>query len=46
MAVRGVKPYWLSGKEKVSCGRVSKEGHGDNLLEHEMTHLRRFLERG
>ena len=27
-----VKTYWLTGKEKVLCAVVSKEGHTDSVL--------------
>ena len=29
--------YWLSDKEKVQSGVVSKEGNADSLLRHEQT---------
>ena len=33
-----VEIHQLSCKEKVPGARVSKEGHADSLLRHEMTH--------
>ena len=33
---------WVSGKEKVPGAAFNKEGHTDNLLEHEKTHLHGF----
>ena len=28
----GVKTYRLSGKEKILCAAVNKEGHADSLI--------------
>ena len=36
--VHGVKTHWHSSKEKVPGTVVSKEGHADSVLKHEMTH--------
>ena len=36
--VHRVEAHWLSGKEKVSCATISKEGHVDSVLEHEKSH--------
>ena len=37
-SVHRVETYWLSGKEKVPGTAISKEGHADSFLRHEMTH--------
>ena len=36
--VHGVKTHWLSNKEKVPGRVISKEGHANSLLGHEITH--------
>ena len=36
--VYGENINWLSCKEKVQGAAISKEGHADNVLGHEMTH--------
>ena len=41
--VYGVGKHCLSGKGKVLCTAVSKEGHADYVLGHEMTHHYWFL---
>ena len=40
--IDGVETHWLSGREKVSNAKLSKEGHADRRLEHEINHDKWF----